>query len=141
MASFRQLEANGPGSPLAAARLDRSLLLQYLPEKYGDMEGFNPGVWHSGRFEHLQRVPRTAAVRQHREPPPSSRRSRRQTPGVLVNPGPSPKSGAVTVRRLGVTGTGAGVDMSNAGKRTDGQAVFLPEDPDGAPRDNSRHIR
>ena len=40
----------------------------------------------------------------------------------------------VTVHRLGFTGTGAGVDMSNAGKRSEGQAVLLPEDPDASAR-------
>jgi coenzyme F420-0:L-glutamate ligase / coenzyme F420-1:gamma-L-glutamate ligase len=40
----------------------------------------------------------------------------------------------VTVHRLGFTGTGAGVDMSNAGKRADGQAVLLPADPDASAR-------
>ena len=40
----------------------------------------------------------------------------------------------VTVHRLGFTGTGAGVDMSNAGKRIDGQAVLLPADPDASAR-------
>jgi coenzyme F420-0:L-glutamate ligase / coenzyme F420-1:gamma-L-glutamate ligase len=40
----------------------------------------------------------------------------------------------VTVHRLGFTGTGAGVDMSNAGMRTSGQAVLLPADPDASAR-------
>ncbi len=40
----------------------------------------------------------------------------------------------VTVHRLGFTGTGAGVDTSNAGKRADGYAVLLPSDPDASAR-------
>jgi coenzyme F420-0:L-glutamate ligase/coenzyme F420-1:gamma-L-glutamate ligase len=43
----------------------------------------------------------------------------------------------VTVHRLGFTGTGAGVDMSNAGERSSGHAVLLPVDPDAS----ARHIR
>jgi coenzyme F420-0:L-glutamate ligase / coenzyme F420-1:gamma-L-glutamate ligase len=43
----------------------------------------------------------------------------------------------VTLHRLGFTGTGAGVDMSNAADRTDPHAVLLPLDPDAS----ARHIR
>ena len=40
----------------------------------------------------------------------------------------------VTLHRLGFVGTGAGVDMSNVGKREEGNAVLLPEDPDTSAR-------
>lgn len=40
----------------------------------------------------------------------------------------------VTVHRLGFTGTGAGVDMSNVADRADGYAVLLPADPDASAR-------
>lgn len=40
----------------------------------------------------------------------------------------------VTIHRLGFEGTGAGVDMSNVGKRSDGYAVLLPADPDASAR-------
>jgi coenzyme F420-0:L-glutamate ligase/coenzyme F420-1:gamma-L-glutamate ligase len=40
----------------------------------------------------------------------------------------------VTIHRLGFQGTGAGVDMSNVGKRSDGYAVLLPVDPDTSAR-------
>jgi coenzyme F420-0:L-glutamate ligase/coenzyme F420-1:gamma-L-glutamate ligase len=40
----------------------------------------------------------------------------------------------VTIHRLGFLGTGAGVDMSNVGKRSDGYAVLLPKDPDASAR-------
>jgi len=43
----------------------------------------------------------------------------------------------VTLHRLGFTGTGAGVDMSNAADRTDPYAILLPLDPDAS----ARHIR
>jgi coenzyme F420-0:L-glutamate ligase/coenzyme F420-1:gamma-L-glutamate ligase len=47
----------------------------------------------------------------------------------------------VTIHRLGFQGTGAGVDMSNAGKRSDGYAVLLPTDPDASARAIREHIR
>ena len=40
----------------------------------------------------------------------------------------------VTVHRLGFTGTGAGVDMSNVADRAEGYAVLLPADPDASAR-------
>jgi coenzyme F420-0:L-glutamate ligase/coenzyme F420-1:gamma-L-glutamate ligase len=40
----------------------------------------------------------------------------------------------VTVHRLGFTGTGAGVDMSNVAGRAEGYAVLLPADPDASAR-------
>jgi coenzyme F420-0:L-glutamate ligase/coenzyme F420-1:gamma-L-glutamate ligase len=40
----------------------------------------------------------------------------------------------VTVHRLGFTGTGAGVDMSNVAHRAEGYAVLLPADPDASAR-------
>ena len=40
----------------------------------------------------------------------------------------------VTVHRLGFTGTGAGVDMSNVANRAEGYAVLLPADPDASAR-------
>ena len=40
----------------------------------------------------------------------------------------------VTLHRLGFQGTGAGVDMSNVAKRSDGYAALLPEDPDASAR-------
>jgi coenzyme F420-0:L-glutamate ligase/coenzyme F420-1:gamma-L-glutamate ligase len=40
----------------------------------------------------------------------------------------------VTVDRRGFQGTGAGVDMSNVGTRSDGRAVLLPVDPDASAR-------
>jgi coenzyme F420-0:L-glutamate ligase/coenzyme F420-1:gamma-L-glutamate ligase len=40
----------------------------------------------------------------------------------------------VTIHRLGFEGTGAGVDMSNVGRRSDGYAVLLPIDPDASAR-------
>lgn len=40
----------------------------------------------------------------------------------------------VTLHRLGFVGTGAGVDMSNVAKRSDGFAVLLPADPDASAR-------
>ena len=40
----------------------------------------------------------------------------------------------VTVHRLGFTGTGAGVDMSNIADRAEGYAVLLPTDPDASAR-------
>jgi coenzyme F420-0:L-glutamate ligase / coenzyme F420-1:gamma-L-glutamate ligase len=40
----------------------------------------------------------------------------------------------VTVHRLGFTGTGAGVDMSNVADRAEGHAVLLPADPDASAR-------
>jgi coenzyme F420-0:L-glutamate ligase/coenzyme F420-1:gamma-L-glutamate ligase len=40
----------------------------------------------------------------------------------------------VTLHRLGFEGTGAGVDMSNVGKRSDGYAALLPLDPDASAR-------
>lgn len=47
----------------------------------------------------------------------------------------------VTIHRLGFEGTGAGVDMSNVAKRSDGYAVLLPEDPDGSARDIRDGVR
>jgi coenzyme F420-0:L-glutamate ligase/coenzyme F420-1:gamma-L-glutamate ligase len=38
------------------------------------------------------------------------------------------------VHRLGFTGTGAGVDMSNVADRAEGYAVLLPADPDASAR-------
>lgn len=43
----------------------------------------------------------------------------------------------VTVDNRGFQGTGAGVDMSNVGPRSEGRAVLLPVDPDAS----ARHIR
>ena len=40
----------------------------------------------------------------------------------------------VTVHRLGFTGTGAGVDMSNVAGQAEGYAVLLPADPDASAR-------
>jgi coenzyme F420-0:L-glutamate ligase/coenzyme F420-1:gamma-L-glutamate ligase len=40
----------------------------------------------------------------------------------------------VTVDNRGFQGTGAGVDMSNAGPRSEGRAVLLPVDPDASAR-------
>jgi coenzyme F420-0:L-glutamate ligase/coenzyme F420-1:gamma-L-glutamate ligase len=40
----------------------------------------------------------------------------------------------VTVHRLGFTGTGAGVDISNIADHGEGYAVLLPEDPDASAR-------
>lgn len=40
----------------------------------------------------------------------------------------------VTIHRLGYLGTGAGVDMSNVGRRSDGCAVLLPKNPDASAR-------
>jgi coenzyme F420-0:L-glutamate ligase/coenzyme F420-1:gamma-L-glutamate ligase len=40
----------------------------------------------------------------------------------------------VTVDVRGFQGTGAGVDMSNVGPRSDGRAILLPEDPDASAR-------
>ena len=40
----------------------------------------------------------------------------------------------VTLHRLGVVGTGAGVDMSNVADRAEGYAVLLPVDPDASAR-------
>jgi coenzyme F420-0:L-glutamate ligase/coenzyme F420-1:gamma-L-glutamate ligase len=40
----------------------------------------------------------------------------------------------ITVHRLGFTGTGAGVDMSNVAGRAEGYAVLLPADPDASAR-------
>jgi coenzyme F420-0:L-glutamate ligase/coenzyme F420-1:gamma-L-glutamate ligase len=40
----------------------------------------------------------------------------------------------VTVDRRGFQGTGAGVDMSNIGPRSDGRAILLPVDPDASAR-------
>ncbi|MGL5856961.1 MAG: coenzyme F420-0:L-glutamate ligase [Angustibacter sp.] len=40
----------------------------------------------------------------------------------------------VTIDRRGFQGTGAGVDMSNIGRRADGWAVLLPQDPDASAR-------
>jgi len=47
----------------------------------------------------------------------------------------------VTIHRLGFQGTGAGVDMSNVGKGSDGYAVLLPTDPDASARAIRNHIR
>lgn len=47
----------------------------------------------------------------------------------------------VTIHRLGFQGTGAGVDMSNVGKRSDGYAVLLPTDPDASARAIRDHVR
>lgn len=43
----------------------------------------------------------------------------------------------VTVDKRGFQGTGAGVDLSNVGPRTEARAVLLPVDPDAS----ARHIR
>lgn len=40
----------------------------------------------------------------------------------------------VTVDRRGFQGTGAGVDMSNIGLRSQGHAILLPDDPDASAR-------
>ena len=40
----------------------------------------------------------------------------------------------VTMHRLGLVGTGAGVDMSNVADRAEGYAVLLPIDPDASAR-------
>jgi coenzyme F420-0:L-glutamate ligase/coenzyme F420-1:gamma-L-glutamate ligase len=40
----------------------------------------------------------------------------------------------VTVDRRGYQGTGAGVDLSNVGPRSDGLAILLPVDPDASAR-------
>jgi coenzyme F420-0:L-glutamate ligase/coenzyme F420-1:gamma-L-glutamate ligase len=47
----------------------------------------------------------------------------------------------VTLHRLGFVATGAGVDMSNVGKRSDGFAVLLPADPDASARGIRARIR
>jgi len=40
----------------------------------------------------------------------------------------------VTLHKLGLVGTGAGIDASNVAKRSDGYVVLLPEDPDASAR-------
>jgi len=47
----------------------------------------------------------------------------------------------VTVDNRGFQGTGAGVDMSNVGPRSQGRAVLLPEDPDASARGIREGIR
>jgi coenzyme F420-0:L-glutamate ligase / coenzyme F420-1:gamma-L-glutamate ligase len=47
----------------------------------------------------------------------------------------------VTVHRLGFTGTGAGVDMSNVADRAEGYAVLLPADPDASARGIRARLR
>jgi coenzyme F420-0:L-glutamate ligase / coenzyme F420-1:gamma-L-glutamate ligase len=47
----------------------------------------------------------------------------------------------VTIDRRGFLGTGAGVDMSNVGPRSEGWAVLLPEDPDASARRIRNGIR
>jgi len=47
----------------------------------------------------------------------------------------------VTLDKLGLVGTGAGIDRSNVGKRDDGMVVLLPEDPDASARRIRQGIR
>lgn len=47
----------------------------------------------------------------------------------------------VTLHRLGLVGTGAGIDGSNVAKRDDGLVVLLPEDPDASARRIRQGIR